>query len=77
MDRDFWCPLVEASIDETICYDIQMVTGPNNLINKSILEYYASMFDIGKVNDIRAGAFCASCSFNQLKQPAKSALATV
>ena len=64
------CPLLEMEIDETICYDIQMVTGPGRLINKSILDDYSTLFDITKVSDIRVALFCTHCSFNQLKQPA-------
>jgi len=69
MSSDYKCPLVEAIIDETMCYDIQMVTGPGNLINKSILDYYIPYFDITKVTDERAIVFCTNCPFNQLSGP--------
>ena len=67
------CPLVEAVISDTICYDIQMVAGPGNLINKRILSDFSDIFDAGKVTDERAGAVCPECPFNQLKQPAQVA----
>jgi hypothetical protein len=53
-------------IDETICYDIQMVRGPGNLINRSILDDYDNLFDSDLVTDIRAAAYCTGCPFNQL-----------
>jgi hypothetical protein len=55
---------VEQVIDETICYDIQMVMG--KFIKKSILENYSSMFDTDKVTPERAELHCKSCPFNQL-----------
>ena len=70
MSREYKCPLVNSAIDETICYDIQMVTGTGNLINKRILDDYGSLFDTGKITDERAGNVCPLCPFNQLKQTA-------
>ena len=75
MDHEYMCPLVNSKIDETVCYDIQMVVGPGNLINKRILEDYADEIDIGKVTDERAATVCPRCPFNQLRQPAQRAFA--
>ena len=66
MTNEYNCPLVEALIDETICYDIQMVTGPGNLIRKSIIDVYSDLFDVAKVTDEGAAHFCTKCPFNQL-----------
>jgi len=74
MDSEYRCPLVNSDIDETICYDIQMVTG--NMINKRILEDYGDEFDTSMVTDERAATACPSCPFNQLKQPAQKGIAT-
>ncbi|MDR0197714.1 MAG: hypothetical protein LBI36_05795 [Oscillospiraceae bacterium] len=69
MEAEYTCPLVNTEIDETICYDIQMVIGPGGgLINKSILNDFADIFDAGMVTDERAAITCPGCSFNQLKQ---------
>ena len=69
MDNEYTCPLVSSDIDETICYDIQMVVGPGNLINKRILEDYVDIFDVGMVTDERAERYCTACPFNQLFGP--------
>ena len=69
MQSEFTCPLVEAKIDETICYDIQMVSGPGNLINSKILEDYSDLFNINKVTNDRVAHHCQSCPFNQLYGP--------
>ena len=69
MDNEYRCPLVDADIDETICYDIQMVVGPGNLINKSILDDYSDLFDSAKVTDDGAAVHCTGCAFNQLYGP--------
>ena len=68
MSSEYKCPLVEVMIDETMCYDIQMVSGSGNLINKRVLDYYVPYFDITKVTDARVAAFCADCPFNQLQR---------
>ena len=70
MENEYSCPLVNSCIDETMCYDIQMVIGPGNLINRRILKDYAGVFDVGMVTDKRAAAFCLCCPFNQLRQTA-------
>ena len=70
MEHEYKCPLVNNDIDETICYDIQMVIGPGNLINKRILDDYADIFDISAVTEERAAAVCSQCPFNQLRHPA-------
>ena len=70
MDNEYSCPLIEIDVDETICYDIQMVVGPGNLINRSILDDYGDLFDISKVSNDRAVQYCTNCPFNQLKQAA-------
>ena len=76
MAKEYKCPLIEIYVDETICYDIQMVTGQGNLINKSILDDYASLFDASKVTDERAARHCTDCAFNQLTgQSAKKQIA--
>ena len=72
MENEYMCPLLGADIDETICYDIQMVTGAGNLISKRILEDYDSIVDTSKITDERAGAVCPACPFNQLRQPAQT-----
>ena len=64
MEREYSCPLTQRVIDETICYDIQMVLG--KYIKKSILESYSSMFDINKVTPENAELHCERCPFNQL-----------
>ena len=69
MDNEYRCPLVNCDIDETICYDIQMVTGPGSLINRRILVDYGSLFDVSLVTDERAAVVCPRCPFNQLRQP--------
>jgi len=69
MDRNYSCPLVDSDIDATICYDIQMVTGAGNLINRRILEDYDDIFDIDKVTNERAANICSICQFNQLRIP--------
>ena len=63
---EYNCPLVNIVIDETICYDIQMVTG--NMINKKILRDYG--FDINEnlITKERSERLCAVCPFNQIKQ---------
>lgn len=66
MDSKYRCPLVNRDIDETICYDIQMVVGPGSLINKRILEDYADIFNAGMVTDEQAAITCPNCPFNQL-----------
>ena len=73
MESEYKCPLVSGAIDETMCYDIQMVTGPGSLINRRILEDYSGVFDINAVTDERAATFCPGCPFNQLKQAAENA----
>jgi hypothetical protein len=70
MENEYKCPLVSGIIDETMCYDIQMVIGPGSLINKRILEDYADVFDIRAVTDERAASACPSCPFNQLRRTA-------
>ena len=70
-EPEYKCPLLETVVSDTICYDIQMVTGPGNLINKSFLLGYGSLIDASKVTDERAGVMCPQCPFNQLKQPAQ------
>ena len=70
MDNEYKCPLVNSVIDETICYDIQMVIGPGSLINKRILEDYNDEFDVGRVTDELAATACPACPFNQLRQRA-------
>jgi hypothetical protein len=69
MENEYRCPLVNSNIDETICYDIQMVTGTGKLINKRILGDYGTLFDVNKVTDEGAETNCPICPFNQLKQP--------
>jgi len=70
MENEYSCPLVGSAIDETMCYDIQMVTGPGSLINRRILEDYAGVFDISAVTDERTAVICPGCPFNQLKRTA-------
>ena len=70
MDSKYRCPLVNSEIDETICYDIQMVVGPGSLINKRILEDYTDTFDIRLVTDERAAQTCPDCPYNQLRHAA-------
>ena len=67
---EYYCPLIGINVDETICYDIQMVTG--NMINKVILNDYSIDINVSLVTEDRAAEFCESCPFNQLKQPAPS-----
>ena len=64
MTKDFFCPLLEVKLDDTICYDIQMVMG--GFIKKSILDDYGNMLDSSKVTSERANICCSSCAFNQL-----------
>jgi len=70
MRNEYRCPLVNSDIDETMCYDIQMVTGSGSLINKRILDDYSDVFDVKMVTDERALTVCPRCPFNQLKQTA-------
>lgn len=68
-EPEYYCPLVNINVSETICYDIQMVTG--GLINRRILDDFSDMFNPSLVTDERADAVCPNCPFNQLKQPAQ------
>jgi len=72
MENEYSCPLVNSDIDETMCYDIQMVVGPGNLINRRILEDHAGVFDVSTVTDKRAATFCPGCPLNQLRQTAEN-----
>ena len=72
MAIEYKCPLLNMVINETICYDVQMVSGPGSLINKSILDDYNDLFDASKVTDKAVEKNCTYCPFNQLKQPAKN-----
>ena len=65
MENTYSCPLIKHDIDETICYDIQMVTG--GLINKTILRDYGFSIDESKVTKERANKICVKCPFNQMK----------
>ena len=67
MNDEYSCPLVRADIDETICYDIQMVTG--NYISERILDDYSDIFDAATVTKEGALLYCACCPFNQLSSP--------
>jgi len=58
--------MIEIEVDETICYDIQMVTG--HFIKRRILDDYGDLFDQSKVTDEVAAELCENCPFNQLKQ---------
>ena len=69
MDNEYKCPMLGVVIDDTICYDIQMVIGPGNLINKSILDGYSDLFKPTMVTDEMAALHCANCLFNQLFGP--------
>ena len=69
MDNEYRCPMLGVVIDDTICYDIQMVVGSGSLIKKSILDEYADLFSPSMVTDELAAVFCANCSFNQLFGP--------
>jgi hypothetical protein len=55
-------------IDETVCYDIQMVTG--NMINKRILQDYGFDVDDSLITKERSDRLCSVCPFNQLMQTA-------
>ena len=72
MDREYHCPLVKRDIDETVCYDIQMVVGPGSLINRRISDDYADIFDADMVTDEQAALVCPRCPFNQLRRQAKA-----
>ena len=69
MDAEYMCPMLGVDVDETICYDIQMVVGPGNLINRSILNDYSDLFDPDVVTDNLAATHCPGCPFNQLYGP--------
>jgi len=64
MNNTYQCPLIEHEVDDTICYDIQMVIC--NMINKSILHDYDFDIDETKVTNDRAEHYCTGCYFNQL-----------
>ncbi|MCL2045430.1 MAG: hypothetical protein FWG88_03490 [Oscillospiraceae bacterium] len=66
MEIKYKCPMLNTKIDETICYDIQMVVGSGNLINKNILNYYKDIFDPKIVTDEASQKHCVDCPFNQL-----------
>jgi hypothetical protein len=55
-------------IDETICYDIQMVTG--NMVNRRVLQNYGFEIDENLVTKERADRLCLVCPFNQMMQSA-------
>ena len=73
MNGTYKCPMIEIDVDESICYDIQMVTGPGATIQRRILDDYGDLFDQSKVTDEAAAELCKDCPFNQLKQPAYNA----
>jgi hypothetical protein len=56
------------AIDETICYDIQMVT--SKMINKRILQDYGFEVNENLVTKERSDRLCSVCPFNQLMQTA-------
>jgi hypothetical protein len=58
-------------IDETVCYDIQMVTG--NMINKRVLQDYEFEINESLITKERADRLCSACPFNQLLQGARMA----
>jgi len=58
--------MIEIDVDESICYDIQMVTG--NMIKKRILDDYGDLFDQSKVTGEMAEKLCGDCAYNQLNQ---------
>ena len=67
MDNEYRCPLVEQTISDTICYDVQMVLG--GMIKKSVLEDFDDPpVDVGKVSAEEGRKHCTHCAFNQLKQ---------
>jgi len=66
---EYNCPLVNLEIDETVCYDIQMVTG--NMINRKILQDYGFEVDESLITKERADRLCSVCPFNQLMQGAQ------
>jgi len=63
---EYKCPLIKKIIDETVCYDIQMITG--NMINKRVLKDYDFFIDENLVTKEKAKNHCETCPFNQLKQ---------
>ncbi|MCL2109013.1 MAG: hypothetical protein FWH20_06685 [Oscillospiraceae bacterium] len=65
MPNEYNCPLINLNIDETVCYDIQMVT--SGMIKKSVLQDYDFPIDEGLVTKERAAHLCEACPFNQLK----------
>jgi len=66
MEAEYNCPLIDTLIDETICYDIQMVAG--NMINKRILQDYGFHINEDLITKDRSAKLCSNCPFNQLKQ---------
>jgi hypothetical protein len=52
-----YCPLKNTEIDETECYDIQMVR--SHMIKESVLDF--------RLNRNEADRLCTKCSFNQLE----------
>ena len=67
MNNEYACPLIGKFIDDTICYDIQMVTG--NMICKSILDDYGFYIGTEQVTKERAARYCENCLFNQMHGP--------
>jgi hypothetical protein len=56
-------------IDDSICYDIQMVG--SNMIKKSVLRDYDFPIDESKVTWDNLERCCPHCPFNQLQQSAE------
>jgi len=64
MVNKFLCQLIDNEIDETICYDIQMVN--SNMINNKILNNYDFSIDDNKLANTRVERYCRNCPYNQL-----------
>ena len=67
MNNEYGCPLIGLDVDETVCYDIQMVVGGS--IKKDILQDYGFPIEESKVTKERAVRYCTACPFNQLFGP--------
>ncbi|MDR0804800.1 MAG: hypothetical protein LBN42_03335 [Oscillospiraceae bacterium] len=64
----FYCPLLTFEVDDSVCYDIQMVR--DGFINESILDDYEEQEGFVLTLDRnRAEELCPYCQFNQLTGP--------
>jgi hypothetical protein len=66
-DNDiFYCPLVEREMDDSECYDVQMVS--RRLIKETVLDF---VLDRNKANQVCPN--CSNCQLSWTKIPLEAA----